>query len=96
MVGLHLRVPPHRVSPLARLADGPVSNPAESSNLLASVLALAVLDLDLDAATQALATFEGLPHRRQEVGEVRGVRYVDDSKATNVGAAIHALEMTSG
>ena len=81
---------------VARLADGPVSNPAESSNLLASVLALAVLDLDLDAATQALATFEGLPHRRQEVGEVRGVRYIDDSKATNVGAAIHALEMTSG
>jgi UDP-N-acetylmuramoylalanine--D-glutamate ligase len=34
----------------------------------------------------------GLPHRTALVGEVRGVRYYDDSKGTNVGAAVTALE----
>ena len=65
----------------------------QPDNLLAALLALAALDanLDLNAALGALARFEGLPHRCETVGVVRGVRYVDDSKATNVGAAERAL-----
>ncbi|MBL4627882.1 MAG: UDP-N-acetylmuramoyl-L-alanine--D-glutamate ligase [Roseicyclus sp.] len=39
----------------------------------------------------AFATFEGLPHRSQRVAEIGGVFYVNDSKATNVGAAVKAL-----
>lgn len=39
----------------------------------------------------ALATFAGLPHRSQLVAEAGGVRFVNDSKATNVDAAAHAL-----
>ncbi|MGP1358210.1 UDP-N-acetylmuramoyl-L-alanine--D-glutamate ligase [Roseicyclus sp.] len=39
----------------------------------------------------ALATFTGLPHRSQRVAEIGGVAYVNDSKATNVDAAIKAL-----
>jgi UDP-N-acetylmuramoylalanine-D-glutamate ligase len=42
-----------------------------------------------DAA--ALETFPGLPHRAQWVADVAGVRYVDDSKGTNVGATIAAV-----
>ncbi len=86
------------VQRLAPLSDAGLSISDHRENLLAALLALAALDseLDLDAATQALASFEGLPHRRQEVASIRGVRYVDDSKATNVGAAVHALETTSG
>jgi UDP-N-acetylmuramoylalanine--D-glutamate ligase len=60
-------------------------------NILAALLALATFDVDLRAASQALAGFEGLPHRCQLAGELRGVRYVDDSKATNPGAAARAL-----
>ncbi len=41
---------------------------------------------------RALAQFKGLPHRVQPVVEARGVRFYDDSKGTNVGAAIAALE----
>ncbi len=39
----------------------------------------------------AFASFEGLPHRSQIVGEKDGVRFVNDSKATNVDAAAKAL-----
>ncbi|KAA8607281.1 UDP-N-acetylmuramoyl-L-alanine--D-glutamate ligase [Salipiger aestuarii] len=40
----------------------------------------------------ALHSFEGLPHRSQIIAEVGGVRYVNDSKATNVDAALKALQ----
>lgn len=68
----------------------------QDDNLLAALLALATLDVDLVAASRALATFEGLPHRCQPVAEINGVRYVDDSKATNIGAAARSLESLPG
>lgn len=48
---------------------------------------------DLVAAT---ASFRGLPHRCQKVAERGGVTFVDDSKATNVGATLAALEGLGG
>ena len=39
-----------------------------------------------------LRTFPGLPHRTEYVGEINGVRWYNDSKATNVGAAQAALQ----
>jgi UDP-N-acetylmuramoylalanine--D-glutamate ligase len=44
-----------------------------------------------DAIADALRTFAGVPHRLEPVGEVGGVRFVNDSKATNVAAARRAL-----
>jgi UDP-N-acetylmuramoylalanine--D-glutamate ligase len=64
-------------------------------NVLAALLALATLDVDLLAATGALADFRGLPHRCEQIAEIDAVLYVDDSKATNVGAAARALESIS-
>jgi UDP-N-acetylmuramoylalanine--D-glutamate ligase len=48
----------------------------------------------VDAATlrRVLATFRGLPHRTALVAEIDGVRFYDDSKGTNVGASVTALE----
>ena len=40
---------------------------------------------------QALREFPGLPHRSQWVADIGGVRYVDDSKGTNVGATLAAV-----
>lgn len=48
------------------------------------------------AITQSLASFSGLPHRCQLVGSVGNVRFVNDSKATNVGATIAALKGIGG
>jgi len=85
----------HGRQQVAHLSDGHLSFADQSENLLASLLALAALEIDLQSASQALIDFEGLPHRREEIAVIRGVRYVDDSKATNVGAAMHALDTTS-
>jgi len=48
------------------------------------------------AIAQALRTFPGVPHRLELVGEVDGVRFVNDSKATNVAAARRALAAYDG
>ena len=68
----------------------------QPENVLAALLACVSLDLDPDRAIAALTGFEGLPHRFQHVGTHAGVRYVDDSKATNPGAARHALGVAEG
>jgi UDP-N-acetylmuramoylalanine--D-glutamate ligase len=44
----------------------------------------------------ALESFTGLPHRSAWVADIRAVRYVDDSKGTNVGATIAAVEGMPG
>jgi UDP-N-acetylmuramoylalanine--D-glutamate ligase len=54
----------------------------------AAAHALGVPDVRI---AQALRTFPGVPHRLEPVGEANGVRYVNDSKATNVAAALRAL-----
>jgi UDP-N-acetylmuramoylalanine--D-glutamate ligase len=43
------------------------------------------------AIAEALSIFPGVPHRLEPVGEIAGVRFVNDSKATNVAAARRAL-----
>ncbi len=45
-----------------------------------------------DASARVLRAFRGLPHRMALVAEIGGVRFYDDSKGTNVGAAVTALE----
>jgi UDP-N-acetylmuramoylalanine--D-glutamate ligase len=48
--------------------------------------------IDEAAIAAALATFGGVPHRLEEVRVVRGVTYINDSKATNIGSTLVALE----
>src|SRR5690606_17154269 len=62
------------------------------SNALAALALGYAVGLPFAPMLQTLRTFAGLPHRCQWVGERAGVNYYDDSKATNVGAALAAIE----
>jgi UDP-N-acetylmuramoylalanine--D-glutamate ligase len=61
------------------------------ANALAAILAATALGAKRDALVTTLSTFDGLPHRHRTVHSAEGVRWVDDSKATNVGATLAAL-----
>ena len=61
------------------------------ANALAAALAAAALGSPLPAMAAALNTFDGLEHRHRTVHSADGVRWIDDSKATNVGATLAAL-----
>jgi len=62
------------------------------SNSLAAAVAARVMEVRSDVVRESLASFEGVPHRLELVRELDGVRYVNDSKATNVNAVWYALE----
>lgn len=60
-------------------------------NGAAAIAAARALGLDGEAIEEGLRRFRALPHRMGLVGRYRGVSFYDDSKATNVGAAVTAL-----
>jgi len=62
-------------------------------NLLAALLAAQALGAEPRKTLSALAGFRSLPHRTELVAERGGVRFVNDSKATNPGAAVAALAL---
>ena len=64
-------------------------------NLINALAALALGEaaaLPLEAMLETLTEFQGLPHRMQFVAEQHGVRWYNDSKGTNVGATLAAIE----
>ncbi|MGQ0429702.1 MAG: UDP-N-acetylmuramoyl-L-alanine--D-glutamate ligase [Gammaproteobacteria bacterium] len=67
-----------------------------AANALAALAIGSVCRLPRAAMTGVLARFTGLPHRTQLVAERRGVRFIDDSKGTNVGATAAAIAGLDG
>jgi UDP-N-acetylmuramoylalanine--D-glutamate ligase len=61
-------------------------------NVAAAVACVVPFGVTADTVRRVLREFRGLPHRTALVAEVHGVRFYDDSKGTNVGAAVTALE----
>ncbi len=60
-------------------------------NALAALAAGELLELDMASMLQVLTEFPGLPHRMQFVARIGGVDYINDSKATNVAAAVASV-----
>jgi UDP-N-acetylmuramoylalanine--D-glutamate ligase len=65
-------------------------------NLAQAVAIAADFDIDFTTLREVAATFMGLPHRAQDLGEFQGLTFVNDSKATNVAAAIASVERVQG
>ena len=61
-------------------------------NSMASGIVAKLLDISDDNLRQALSDFQGVPHRLERVASVRGVQYINDSKATNVNSCWYALQ----
>jgi UDP-N-acetylmuramoylalanine--D-glutamate ligase len=60
-------------------------------NACAAALAARLAGVGPDVIGQVLRSFQGLPHRMQHVAQLNGIDFYDDSKATNVGAAVAAI-----
>ncbi len=75
-----------------RSRDLAASVAAHPGNVLAAMLAAWAAGASPHGITTAATTFAGLPHRMQRVAERNGVRYINDSKATNPAAARASLE----
>jgi UDP-N-acetylmuramoylalanine--D-glutamate ligase len=73
-------------------AQSPLIGQHNRQNTLAAVLAARVAGLSAAQIEAGLATFQNADHRLQPVGEINGVRFINDSKATNVEAAWYALD----
>lgn len=67
-----------------------------TSNALAALALGSAVGLPMTDMLQVLRQFSGLPHRCHTVKNLGGVTYINDSKATNVGAALAAIEGLSG
>ncbi|WP_370624424.1 UDP-N-acetylmuramoyl-L-alanine--D-glutamate ligase [Polynucleobacter sp. AM-26B4] len=62
-----------------------------ASNALAALALSAAIDVPMGPLLHGLREYKGEPHRMQTVAIVEGVEYIDDSKGTNVGATLAAL-----
>jgi len=62
-----------------------------AANALAALALGGAVGLPTAAMIDALVSFPGLPHRSEWIADAAGVRYIDDSKGTNVGATIAAV-----
>jgi UDP-N-acetylmuramoylalanine--D-glutamate ligase len=77
---------------IADVESLPRALPHDLSNSLAAACAALAAGATRDGVRKALSSFRTLPHRVALVGEAMGVKYYDDSKATNPHAALHAIE----
>ncbi len=82
--------------PLLDLGRCRLGGAHNAENLMAALAVGHILRLPLDAMADLLATQPAGAHRCERVGEVGGVTYINDSKATNVDALQRALELAPG
>lgn len=87
--GVHLVRGDHS---LLALGDMHLAGRHNAHNALAALALCEAVGLPQDRCIAALRDFAGLPHRVETVLECDGIRFIDDSKGTNVGATVAAIE----
>jgi UDP-N-acetylmuramoylalanine--D-glutamate ligase len=81
---------------LMPLTELPVAGLHNAANALAAFALCDAVGVDLMKAVEGLKSFVGLPHRSARVAVIQGVTFLDDSKGTNVGSTVAAMNgMTS-
>ena len=86
----------HGDEPLVAASELPLAGEHNVRNAMAAAAASLALDIPAEDVREGLRTFEGVPHRLETVAEIDGVRFVNDSKATNVAAAAAAIGSFAG
>ena len=76
---------------LMRTSELVVNGLHNAANALAALAMCRALGVSVDPLLLALREFRGLPHRMEKVAAFNGVTFYDDSKSTNVGATVAAL-----
>jgi len=66
------------------------------ANAMAAATAALAMGIDRDAVREGLRSFAGVAHRLEQVAEIGGVRFVNDSKATNVASAVVGISAFEG
>lgn len=77
---------------ICSLGDVKIEGAHNTENVMAAIAASGLLGIPTESIRAVLRHFEGLEHRLERVAEIGGVRYVNDSKGTNVGATVKSLE----
>ncbi|MEX0971711.1 MAG: UDP-N-acetylmuramoyl-L-alanine--D-glutamate ligase [Solirubrobacterales bacterium] len=86
----------HDGEPLIATAELGLFGEHNVANAMAAAAAALAMGLDRDAVREGLRGFAGVPHRLEPVAEVGGVRFVNDSKATNVASALVGIAAFEG
>jgi UDP-N-acetylmuramoylalanine--D-glutamate ligase len=86
----------HEGEPLIEVGELGLLGEHNVSNAMAAAAAALSMGLDRDAVREGLRSFAGVPHRLEPVAEMDGVRFVNDSKATNVASAAVGLRSFEG
>lgn len=81
---------------ILKLADIPLAGAHNVENVLAAVVATRLAGAEPASIAKGVRSFAGVEHRLEFVAEIGGVRFYNDSKATNVGAALKALDAFPG
>ncbi|NOT85288.1 MAG: UDP-N-acetylmuramoyl-L-alanine--D-glutamate ligase [Methylococcaceae bacterium] len=77
---------------LMPVADLPLEGSHNVANALAALALGVAMHLDMASMCKALREFKGLAHRMQKVAVIKEVAWINDSKATNIGACVAALQ----
>ncbi|MGH8003394.1 MAG: UDP-N-acetylmuramoyl-L-alanine--D-glutamate ligase, partial [Limisphaerales bacterium] len=85
-------VSPQGKIPLVKKEELPIKGPHNCANALAAATAALAWGLPKEGAVKGLLSFKGVPHRLEPVAEVNGVKFINDSKATNVDSVWYALQ----
>jgi UDP-N-acetylmuramoylalanine--D-glutamate ligase len=72
-------------------SDTTLKGPHNLINTMAAVSAAYFAGVPVSAIREALKTFKNAPHRLEPVGVIKGIEYINDSKATNVDSVVYAL-----